>query len=202
MLGAAMKAEYAHKTRAWVPEPRPVFGLGSARRYSNAGAVALIALAASLMVWGAALFYGHEFAPAAAGHYAVSGAESFAVFVAVPGQVLASLLMWLAVRSRLGSPPTLRLVLGLLVAGHVGGIVTSALFAQGMLWFGPLMWLTPSPGMALILVGPALALGVYFRQAVAPTLPSLLAAGFLTVALGIFAWSVLGHFGGVAPTIL
>jgi len=162
----------------------------------------LIAIAASLMVWGAALFYGREFAASATGHYAVSGAESFAVFAAVPGQVLASLLMWLAVRSYVRTPPSFALIVALLLAGHVAGIAMSALFAQGMLLYAPMLWVTPSPGMALILAGPAVALGVYFRRANAPSLPSLLAAGFLTVALGMFAWSVLGYLGGVSPTVL
>jgi hypothetical protein len=202
MLGQAMKAELVHTAHAWVPKPHPTFGAGAMRRRPNAVAFALIAAAASLMVWGAALFYGHEFAPTVSGHYAVSGAESFAVFAAVPGQVLASLLMWLAVRSYVRRPPRLWLIVALLCAGHLAGIAMSALFAQGMLWYAPLLWVTPSPAMAFILIGPATALGIYFRRANAPSLPSLFAAAVFTVALGMFAWSVLGHFGGVAPTAL
>ncbi len=148
------------------------------------------------------LFYGHGLASGSGGHYAVNGMESFAVFAAVPGQVLASLLMWLAVRSYVRTPPRLPLIVALLVAGHVAGIAMSALFAQGMLLYAPLLWVTPSPGMALILLGPAVALGVYFRRACSPRLPTLLAAGLLTVAVGMFAWSVLGYLGGVNPTVL
>jgi hypothetical protein len=194
--------DYAHNAHAWVPEPMPAPGLGIVRRHPNASAAALIAIAAALMAWGAVLFYGHGLASGSGGHYAVNGMESFAVFAAVPGQVLASLLMWLAVRSYVRTPPSLTLIVALLLAGHLAGIVMSALFAQGMLLYAPLLWLTPSPGMALILLGPAVALGLYFRCACSPRLPSLLAAGFLTVAVGMFAWSVLGYLGGVNPTVL
>ena len=124
------------------------------------------------------------------------------MFAAVPGQVLASLLMWLAVRSYVRTPPRVWLVVLLLAVGHVAGIGMSALFAPGMLWFGPLLWVSITPGMLLILLGPAVALGVYFRRASAPTLLSLLAVAFLTVAVGMFAWSVVGHLGGVDPTAL
>ena len=95
------------------------------------------------MAWGAVLFYGHGLASGSGGHYAVNGMESFAVFAAVPGQVLASLLMWLAVRSYVRTPPSLPLIVALLLAGHVAGIVMSALFAEGMLLYAPLLWLRP-----------------------------------------------------------
>ncbi len=194
--------DYAHNAHAWAPEPMPATGLGFVRRHPNAVAFVLMAIAASLMAWGAVLFYGHGLASGSGGHYAVNGMESFAVFAAVPGQVLASLLMWLAVRSYVRTPPRLLLIVALLVAGHVAGIAISALFAQGMLLYAPLLWVTPSPGMALILLGPAVALGLYFRRTFSPGLPALLAAGLLTVALGMFAWSVLGYLGGVNPTSL
>jgi len=197
-----MSTEYTHAADVWMPGSVAEPGLGSLRRYPNAVALVFFLTAMALMVWGAALFYGQGVESATTGAHAVNGMESFAVFAAVPGQVLASLLMWLAVRSYIRKPPRIWLVLTLLAAGHIAGIAMSALFAAGMLWFGPLLWVSPTPGMLLILLGPAVALGAYFRRGRALTLPSLLSVAFLTVAIGMFAWSVLGYLGGVDPTAL
>ncbi len=202
MLVCTMKLEHTHAASVWIPVRAPEPGLGPVWRHPNVVALAMIATAATLMLWGADLFYGRAIGGGPAGGHLVSGMESFAVFAAVPGQVLASLLMWLAVRSYVRNPPRVWLVVLLLVVGHVAGIGMSALFASGMLWFGPLLWASLTPGMVLILLSPAVALGIYFRLASTPRLLSLLAVAFLTVAIGMFAWSVVGCLGGVDPTTL
>ena len=110
--------------------------------------------------------------------------------------------MWLAARSYLRTPPRAWLVVALLAVGHLSGIAISAVFASGMLRFVPLLWFSLSPGMLPILLGPAVALGAYFRRVNEPALLPLLSVAFLAVAIGMFAWSVAGYVGGVGSTVL
>ena len=187
---------------AWIPDSVGEPGFGFLRRRPGIVALTLLALAGGLMVWGATLFYGEGVGLSATGGHAVGGMESFAVLIAVPGQVIAALLMWLAVRSYIRQPPRIWLVVTLLLAGHVASIAMSAVFAEGMLWFGPLLWFSLTPGALLILLLPAVALGAYFRRARTPTLLSLVVVASLSVAIGMFAWSVLGFYGGVDLTVL